>query len=239
MRGPNDAGAAGRVEPSARFETAHLDFEEGFAGWNLSRLVGPHSAAIQSDVVRAGTKACRFELRPGDYISQGRRAELRDPLNAPLEATIWYGFATYIPEDYPVGEDVGCVLAQWHDQAVLGDPSGKPPIALRYRNGALKVTGAYGKFASPDPDRRYEFARVPDLELRRLARFRLPGLLVAPRHVGDRGMARRCAAGRMGGQARLRERGGGAVFQDRRVLRRTVRKDARRLPRQLQPRPFP
>ena len=163
MRGPNDAGAAGQTEASARFETAHLDFEDGFSGWTLSRLVGPHSAMLQSDVVRVGTQACRFELRPGDYISQGRRAELRDPLNAPLEATIWYGFATYIPGDYPVGEDVGCVLAQWHDQAVLGDPSGKPPIALRYRNGALKVTGAYGKFASPDPDRRYEFARVPDL----------------------------------------------------------------------------
>lgn len=162
MRAQSESGAAGQQSSSQPFETAHLDFEAGFAGWNLARLVGPHSATLQSEIVRVGTTACRFELRPGDYISQGRRAELRDPLNAPLEATIWYGFASYIPDDYPVDEDVGCVLAQWHDQAVLGDPSGKPPIALRYRNGALKVTGAYGKFASPDPDRRYEFARVPD-----------------------------------------------------------------------------
>ena len=61
--------------------------------------------------------------------------------------------------------DIGCVLGQWHDQAKLGDPSGKPPLALRYRDGALRVTGAYGKVASPDPDRRYEFARLREFEL--------------------------------------------------------------------------
>ena len=40
-----------------------------------------HSAVIQSEVVRQGKRACRFELRPGDYVSQGHRAELRDPYN--------------------------------------------------------------------------------------------------------------------------------------------------------------
>ena len=54
------------------------------------------------------------------------------------------------------------MFAQWHDQAKLGDPSGKPPIAIRYRAGRLFVTGAYGRVASPEPDIRYEFASVAD-----------------------------------------------------------------------------
>ncbi len=150
----------------ASFETVHLDFESGtFEGWSVKRLAGTHSAVIQSEIVRVGTRACRFELRPGDYVSEGHRAELRDPFNARWEEEVWYGFASLLsPEHFGSGE-IGCVLAQWHDQAKLGDPSGKPPIALRFKGGRLRVTGAYGKFASDDPDRRYEFASVPDFAL--------------------------------------------------------------------------
>jgi hypothetical protein len=141
----------------------HLDFECGaFDGWTVTRLCGAHSAAIQSDVVRVGTRACRFELRPGDYVSQGHRAELRDPYNVVWDETVWYGFSTLIDRGFQLPEAMGCVLAQWHDQAKLGDPSGKPPIAIRYRGRRLFVTGAYGREASPDPDIRYEFASFAD-----------------------------------------------------------------------------
>ena len=147
----------------APLETVHLDFESGtFDGWSIKRLAGPHSAVIQSDVVRVGTRACRFELRPEDYVSEGHRAELRDPFNAVWETEVWYGFSTRLSAEHPLPAGIGCVLAQWHDQAKLGDPSGKPPIAIRFRDGTLRITGAYGKFASPDPDIRYEFASLPD-----------------------------------------------------------------------------
>jgi hypothetical protein len=112
--------------------------------------------------VRVGTRACRFELRPGDYVSQGHRAELRDPFNAAWDQTVWYGFSTLLSAEHRVSGEIGCVLAQWHDQAKLGDPSGKPPIALRYRGCRLNVSGAYGRLASPDPDIRFEFASIPD-----------------------------------------------------------------------------
>jgi peptide/nickel transport system ATP-binding protein len=148
---------------AARFPAVHLDFESGsFDGWSVKRLAGPHSAVIQSVIVRVGTRACRFALHPGDYVSEGHRAELRDLFNAPWDAIVWYGFSTFIAADFDLDEEIGCVLAQWHDQAKLGDPSGKPPIAIRYRAGRLTVTGAYGKVASPEPDRRYEFATIPD-----------------------------------------------------------------------------
>jgi len=145
------------------FKTEHLDFESGaFDGWSVKRLAGLHSAQIQSDVARVGTRACRFELRPGDYVSQGHRAELRDPYNVVWDEEVWYGFSTFIAPDFDLPNWSGCVLAQWHDQAKLGDPSGKPPLAMRYRGGRLFFTGAYGRVAGPVPDIRYEFMSIPD-----------------------------------------------------------------------------
>jgi len=145
--------------------TSHLNFDGGnFDGWSTRRLVSDYSATISSDVVRVGTYAARFELRQHDYVSEGARAELRDWLNAPLEDEIWYGFSTFIPADFPIAEGIGCVLAQWHDQAKLGDPSGKPPIAVRFKDGRLSVTGSSSAVASHDPDQRYEFYRLDDFQ---------------------------------------------------------------------------
>jgi Polysaccharide lyase len=145
----------------ASFKTVHLDFESGtFDGWSVKRLSGEHSAVIRSDVVRTGTRACRFELRPGDYVSQGARAELRDPYNVVWDEEVWYGFSTMLDPEFFLPDDAGCVFAQWHDQAKLGDPSGKPPLAIRYRAGRLFFTGAYARVASPEPDIRYEFASI-------------------------------------------------------------------------------
>jgi len=162
----DEAGSQARLAPS--FPAVHLDFESGtLAGWNTRRLAGPHSARAQSEIVRIGRYACRFELRPGDYVSQGRRAELKDPFNAPYDEPVWYGFSFLIPEDFPVAEPAGCVVAQWHDQAILGDPSGKPLVALRYREGSLVVTGAYARVASPDPDLRHAFLKLARFPLGR------------------------------------------------------------------------
>lgn len=138
-----------------------LDFESGdLAGWSTRRLAKPYSAQVQGDIVRVGSNACRFEIRPGDQVSQGLRAELRDWYNASLDIDTWYGFSTFLPSNFrpPVG--VGIVLAQWHDQAEIGDPSGKPPLAIRYRDGALHFTGAYAEVASHDPENRYEFHEI-------------------------------------------------------------------------------
>src|SRR3954469_13917928 len=146
------------------FETVHLDFEPGgFDGWSVKLLSAEHPAVIQSEVVRQGKRACRFELRPGDYVSQGHRAELRDPYNAMWDEQVWYGFSTRLADDFALPDNIGCVFPQWHDQAKLGHPSGKPPIAIRYRAGRLFITGAYGRTASPEPDIRYEFACVADV----------------------------------------------------------------------------
>jgi len=144
--------------------SVRLDFETGdFSGWSVRRLAKDYSAVIQSEIVRSGTKACRFEIRPGDAVSQGRRAELRDWYNAPFGTDTWYGFSTYLPRDFAPAKGVGVVLAQWHDQAELGDPSGKPPLAMRYLDGTLRFTGAFSEVASPKPDKRYVFHKLPNV----------------------------------------------------------------------------
>lgn len=146
--------------------TVTLDFESGdFSGWSVRRLARSYSAVIQEEVVRIGTRACRFEIRQGDEVSQGLRAELRDWYNAPFDRDIWYGFSTFIPADFRPPDGVGVVLAQWHDQAEIGDPSGKPPVAIRYRDGALHFTGAFSEVASHEPDRRYAFHVIDDVSL--------------------------------------------------------------------------
>lgn len=144
--------------------SVRLDFESGdFAGWSIRRLARDYSAVIQGEIVRTGTKACRFAIRPGDHISQGLRAELRDWYNAPFEEDTWYGFSTYLPGDFAPPKGVGVVLAQWHDQAELGDPAGKPPLAIRYLDGTLRFTGAFSEVASQNPDKRYVFHEIPDI----------------------------------------------------------------------------
>lgn len=145
---------------------AHFNFDTGnFGDLSARRLIGSYSAMVQNDVARVGRYGARFELRPGDYVSEGQRAELRDWLNAPMERETWYGLSTLLPDDFPVHEGVGCVLAQWHDQAKLGDPSGKPPIAIRFKDGNLFVTGAQSRVASHDPDQRFEFFHLADYPL--------------------------------------------------------------------------
>lgn len=143
-------------------DAVRLDFESGtLDGWSVRRLKRDYSAVVQNDIVRSGRYACRFEIRPGDDIAQGIRAELRDWYNAPFEADTWYGFSTFLPDDFDPPPGVVVVLAQWHDQAEIGNPAGKPPLAMRYVDGTLRFTGAFAEVASQDPDRRYVFHEIP------------------------------------------------------------------------------
>ncbi|MHB2264000.1 dipeptide ABC transporter ATP-binding protein [Aliihoeflea sp. PC F10.4] len=142
--------------------TVHLDFSSGtLDGWSTRRLTAPYSAKVDDNRARVGRFSCRFELRPGDNVSQGTRAELRDWWNAEPESECWYGFSTFLPEDFAPPPDTGIVLAQWHDQARLGQPSGKPPLALRYLDGRVRFTGAAGPVASPSPETIHLFAERP------------------------------------------------------------------------------
>ena len=111
-----EAATPEAAEVTRTSDVVHLDFEVGsFAGWSTKRLVAAYSADVETQRVRTGRYAARFELRHGNRVSEGWRAELRDPSTAPSDRDTWYGFSTYLPLDYPEDHDYSCVLAQWHD----------------------------------------------------------------------------------------------------------------------------
>ena len=247
----------GRIAASGRTLEEHLDiaaFPQDRSAGQARRYGSISRAAISKagacggwpDPIRrssrarscaVGTKACRFEIRPGDDISQGRRAELRDWYNAPFDEDTWYGFSTYLPQAFSPPQGVGVVLAQWHDQAELGDPAGKPPLAIRYLDGALRFTGAFAEVASQRSgkalciprDRRHvprgvwldfvfriHWSRLGDVRDRRVSGWRKPLF-------------------RLRGAARLPQRDQGPVFQVRGLCERRHNRAAGRLSRQLQP----
>ena len=130
------SSANGQASPVPALPTVvHQRFDSGtLAGWNTRRLVHADSAVVQDHV--EGRRAVRIELRPGDYVSEGWRAELRDPYLARVGQDLWYGFSTLVPTDYPIGEDNSCMLAQWHDWT---NPV-RPMLANRFNKGTFYVT---------------------------------------------------------------------------------------------------
>ena len=111
-------------------------------GLSTKRITDEYSVVIDDSIVREGAASARFELRTGDRISDGWRAELRDLNNAVPESVVWYSISTLIPEDFPQEPENSYVLIQWHDQKVpWNNPKGhSPPLAARYRDGRLDVT---------------------------------------------------------------------------------------------------
>lgn len=122
-----------------------FDFDDGgfdVEGLSTKRLSGDYSALIEKSIKREGPNSARFELRPGDRVSGGWRAELRDLNNAKPDSVIWYSISSFIPEEFPQEPDNSFVLIQWHDQKVpWNNPEGhSPPLATRYRDGRLDIT---------------------------------------------------------------------------------------------------
>ena len=98
--------------------------------WSKKRIGTPHALRFEDDV--QGVSAARFEIRPDDKkISDGYRAELRDPYVASPHEEVWYRFNTLIPGRLLEDQELSIVLAQWHDKKTEGRPATRPPLALR------------------------------------------------------------------------------------------------------------
>lgn len=122
-----------------------FDFDNGdfdIEGLSTKRLVAAYSAIADQTAKREGSHSARFSLRPGDRVSGGWRAELRDLNNAVPDSVVWYSISTMVPENFPNEPDNSFVLIQWHDQKVpWNNPKGhSPPLAARYREGRLDIT---------------------------------------------------------------------------------------------------
>jgi len=128
----------------------HKGFESGdFRGWS-KEFSQSYSGQVVTSPVRAGKYAARFEIRGGDRagLLGGYRAEIHEfPRHiAPLGSEKWYGFSIYVPRDWPELNN-RTVIGQWHATPDLlrGEVWRSPPLAIRYREGRLRVTARYSK----------------------------------------------------------------------------------------------
>jgi hypothetical protein len=121
-------------EESVKCDIKHI------SGVSLRRLVDCDSATYITIPKKTDLSVIRFEIRPENpEINQGRRAELRDMLDAVTGEEVWYRFSTLVPRDFPKGAPQ-VVVAQWHEQLAQGEPSRRPPLAHRLVDGVFIVT---------------------------------------------------------------------------------------------------
>lgn len=118
------------------------DYETGdFSQWPICQDVavgsvpcagaalGEHSMRVQTDVVRQGRYAARYELRPGERAAGpccGHRAEVSgdDATAAGEGAERWYRWSFQPDAQFPADQG-WTVLGQWH-----ADADGSPPVAI-------------------------------------------------------------------------------------------------------------
>ena len=137
-RGPGKLVFRG-VPIEAQEESVKCDIKH-VSGVSLRRLVDCDSATYITIPKKTELSVIRFEIRPENpEINQGRRAELRDMLDAVAGEEVWYRFSTLVPRDFPKGAPQ-VVVAQWHEQLAQGEPSRRPPLAHRLVDGVFIVT---------------------------------------------------------------------------------------------------
>jgi hypothetical protein len=143
------AGVACLVGGACQREAAVYDgFETPALGahWD-TRKVLPGAVQMQSSVVRAGKRAARITLRPGDQIPQERgseleRAELEEPrrLWSTEDSSHRYSFSVFLPADFPIAP-TRLVIAQWKQYCPFASCTPDNPIlAIRYQAGTLSIT---------------------------------------------------------------------------------------------------
>lgn len=121
------------------------DFETGdFSQWSTVQEVADDRAQVLGAPVRQGSYAARFEVRDGDLVAAGERAEVlwgSSAIPTLREGEEHYiGWSTYFPADFP--------NTNGHSLFMQTHPSGTgfPPIEMRCDNGQISI---YVRGATP------------------------------------------------------------------------------------------
>lgn len=106
------------------------DFETGDKSqWNGSQAASPDRLQVVTSPVRQGKYALRVEVRNGDFVSSGNRAELVRTVREKEGDDRYYAWSTMWPMDYP-SVATWQLFTQWHHDG----SSGSPPFEM-YVNG--------------------------------------------------------------------------------------------------------
>jgi hypothetical protein len=125
------AGSLQAAEPSTLSDCS-------LSGWNLARMPSRHSLRLEQ--MPNGSCAVRLTILPQDkQISEGWRAEIKDPLFPPVGSEVRYSFRSYIPHETLNNTDAGFVVTQWHDSKNEGVPTQRPPLSHRVNKGQFLI----------------------------------------------------------------------------------------------------
>ncbi|MGW9440034.1 heparin lyase I family protein [Streptomyces sp. NPDC055607] len=93
---------------------------------------------IVTSPVRDGSYAARFQLDASDpLVSNGKRSEITQQDNQPLDVERWYGFSLHLPSTWTYDTSAE-IVSQWH-QCDADCSGGSPPLALLTDEGRWKV----------------------------------------------------------------------------------------------------
>ena len=120
------------------------DFEQGnLAQWDSIDAV-PGRITVVHSPVRRGDWAGRFEVRQGDSVSHGQRAELVRRTNESEGVEEWWAWSVFFPDDFHPGR--WTIFSQWHDYPVTAI---SPPVAFAVRGHELTMTVRGGATSDP------------------------------------------------------------------------------------------
>ncbi len=115
---------------------ARLGFESGdLSSWQLVQRASEDRIRVVDSPVTAGSRAARFEVRPGDDVG-GARAELGYTNNMASEGQErTYSWSTLLPSDYPI-VDKWQDIVQWKNEG-----TGTPPLQIGIRGDQIGLAG--------------------------------------------------------------------------------------------------
>jgi len=133
------AGCASRLPYDDSFEKERIDrFWKTF--WFVKSTGG-----VDDTYAFSGDSSLRVTVNEGDFRQRGRsgqaneRSELLERQRHPLGSDLWYSFAVYVPEDFPI-RNLRLVMGQWKQTAIPFYRKHSPVVAQRFVNGVFSIT---------------------------------------------------------------------------------------------------
>lgn len=137
-RGGENVADARRAQPGER-RAAFLDFTADLETGDFSQFedldAARHELAVVTNPVRAGRYAARALVNQGEKDVGGPKYRAEATSNgaggANQERERWFGFSTYLPNDWRVIDRGNDVLFQVHEQPDACENWRSPPLSLR------------------------------------------------------------------------------------------------------------
>jgi hypothetical protein len=124
----------------------HDSFEQDRINWFWKTFWFVKSTGGVDDAFSfSGDSSLRVTVNEGDFGQRGRsgqaneRSELLERRRHPLGSDLWYSFAVYVPENFPI-RNIRLVMGQWKQTSIPFYLKHSPVVAQRFVNGVFSIT---------------------------------------------------------------------------------------------------